>query len=64
MVGVSHKAFIGKITGKPVGERAMGTAAAVATAVLNGAQVIRVHDVGAMRDVVDVTVALRDVSEN
>jgi dihydropteroate synthase len=58
MVGVSRKSFIGHLTGKPVGERAFGTAAAVTAAVLAGAAAVRVHDVSAMRDVVRVAEAL------
>ncbi len=59
MVGVSRKAFIGELTGKSPGERVFGTAAAVAAAVLGGAAAVRVHDVGPMRDVVEVALALR-----
>jgi dihydropteroate synthase len=58
MVGVSRKAFIGELTGKPPGERIFGTAAAVTASVLGGAAAVRVHDVGAMRDVVAVAEAL------
>jgi dihydropteroate synthase len=58
MVGVSRKAFIGQLTGKPVGERVFGTAAAVAAVVLNGAAAVRVHDVTAMRDVLRVAETL------
>jgi dihydropteroate synthase len=58
MVGVSRKAFIGELTGKPAGERVFGTAAAVTAAVLGGAAAVRVHDVAAMRDVVRVAQAL------
>jgi dihydropteroate synthase len=58
MVGVSRKSFIGQITGRPVGERVFGTAAAVTAAVLAGASAVRVHDVAAMRDVVRVAEAL------
>jgi dihydropteroate synthase len=58
MVGVSRKSFIGHLTGKPVGERVFGTAAAVTAAVLAGASAVRVHDVSAMRDVVRVAEAL------
>ena len=58
MVGVSKKAFIGQITGKPTRERAFGTAAAVTAVVLGGASAVRVHDVAAMRDVVKVALAL------
>jgi len=58
LVGVSRKAFIGQLTGKPARERAFGTAAAVTVAVLGGASAVRVHDVGAMRDVVRVAEAV------
>ena len=40
-------------------ERAFGTAAAVAAAVLRGAHVVRVHDVKEMREVVEVAYAIR-----
>lgn len=58
MVGVSRKRFLGELTGKAVGERQAGTAAAVTAAVLGGASAIRVHDVSAARDVVAVAGAL------
>ncbi len=58
LVGVSRKAFIGQLTGKPAGERLFGTAAAVAAAVMGGAAAVRVHDVAQMRDVVRVAEAL------
>jgi len=58
MVGVSRKAFIGQLTGKPARDRLFGTAAAVTAAVLGGAAAVRVHDVAAMRDVVKVALAL------
>ena len=45
LVGPSRKAFIGEVTGLPVGERLEGTIAAVVAAVLGGAHVVRVHDV-------------------
>ena len=58
MVGVSRKAFIGQLTGKPAGERLLGTAAAVTAAILNGVAAVRVHDVAAMRDVLRVAETL------
>jgi dihydropteroate synthase len=58
MVGVSRKRFIGELTGKPAAGRGYGTAAAVAAAVLGGARALRVHDVGAMTDVVRVAAAI------
>ena len=60
MVGVSRKSFLGHVTGKPVGERVLGTAAAVAAAVLAGAGAVRVHDVAEMLDVVRVATAIRE----
>lgn len=59
LVGVSRKAFIGQVLGRPVEQRTMGTAAASAMAILGGARVIRVHDVGAGRDVVTMIEAIR-----
>jgi dihydropteroate synthase len=51
LVGPSRKSFIGTTLGLPVEERLEGTAAAVAAAILRGANVVRVHDVQAMRRV-------------
>lgn len=45
IVGVSRKAFIGKISGAQVGERLPGSIAAAVLAVREGADVVRVHDV-------------------
>jgi dihydropteroate synthase len=59
MVGVSRKAFIGQVTGKPAPERIFGTAAAVTAAVMGGAAAVRVHDVPEMLDVVRMAEALR-----
>ena len=47
LAGPSRKSFIGRVLELPVGERLMGTAAAVAACVLGGAHIVRVHDVGA-----------------
>ncbi len=59
VVGVSRKSFIGHVLEKTVDQRLMGTAAAVVIAVLQGARVVRVHDVGAIRDVVRMVEAVR-----
>ncbi|HEX2930896.1 MAG TPA: dihydropteroate synthase, partial [Candidatus Binatia bacterium] len=45
LVGVSRKAFIGKILGAEAGERLEGSLAAAVAAVLAGANILRVHDV-------------------
>lgn len=54
LIGPSRKSFIGKILDKKEDCRGWGTAGAVAAAVINGADMIRVHDVSEMKDVVDV----------
>jgi len=58
LVGLSRKSFIGKITGEPVEERAFGTAAAIALAIAQGADIVRVHDVAQMNSVVQVADAI------
>jgi len=54
LIGTSRKAFIGKILGLPPQEREEGTMATVAVAILNGANIVRVHEVERMRRVVQV----------
>jgi len=51
LVGPSRKSFIGKVLGDDDRDRTFGTAATVAVSILNGASIIRVHDVAVMRDV-------------
>jgi dihydropteroate synthase len=58
LVGVSRKAFLGQLADRPVQERQWATAAAVAMAVDRGAGILRVHDVRAMKDVVQVAAAI------
>jgi len=45
LVGPSRKSFIGKILDVDVDDRLEGTLAAVTACILNGADIIRVHDV-------------------
>ena len=59
LVGTSRKSFIGAVTGQgEEGGRLFGTAATVAVAVVNGASIVRVHDVAEMRDVAVMARAL------
>jgi len=56
LMGVSRKAFLGRIIGiEDPTDRLMPTAAAVAACVLGGASMVRVHDVASMRQVVQVS---------
>ncbi len=59
LVGPSRKSFIGTILGLPVDQRLEGTAAAVTACILNGAQIVRVHDVKEMKRVALMADALK-----
>jgi dihydropteroate synthase len=48
LIGPSGKSFIGRVLDLPVPERLEGTAAAVAIAIANGADIVRVHQVKPM----------------
>ncbi|MEW5803491.1 MAG: dihydropteroate synthase [bacterium] len=60
LLGPSRKSFIGKILDLPVEDRLEGTAAAVAAGIMNGAHLVRVHDVRAMVRVARVVDAIMD----
>ena len=51
LVGTSRKSLIGNVLGLPAGERMWGTAATIAIAINNGADLVRVHDVREMAEV-------------
>lgn len=59
LIGVSRKGFLGKITGRPIDARASASAASSLAACLEGARVVRVHDVGPMVDLIKVWTAQR-----
>jgi dihydropteroate synthase len=59
LIGPSRKSFIGSILDLPPSERLEGTAASVTISILNGANIIRVHDVKEMKRVALVTDALK-----
>jgi dihydropteroate synthase len=58
LVGPSRKRFLGDILGTAPQDRVEGTAAAVALAIANGANIVRVHDVRAMARVAKVADAI------
>lgn len=52
LIGTSRKSTIGAVLGgAPVEERLLGTAASVALSIADGADIVRVHDVAAMKQV-------------
>ena len=58
VVGLSRKSLLAKITGRPVESRIPGSVALAAIAVLNGARIVRAHDVAATWDAVRVAAAV------
>ena len=54
LAGMSRKSMIGGVTGAGTGDRLEGTVAAHLVSILKGADIIRVHDVKAHKDAVDV----------
>ena len=58
LTGLSRKSMVGKLTGRPAGERLFGSLALAVFAALNGARIIRAHDVLATVDALRVVAAL------
>jgi dihydropteroate synthase len=61
LIGVSRKSFIGKALNLAVESRLEGSLAALTAAILNGASVVRVHDVKESRRAAVIADALREV---
>jgi dihydropteroate synthase len=62
MIGTSRKSFLGKLLGgASADERLHGTIATVVAAILNGAHIVRVHDVRATVEAVRIVDAIRAV---
>ncbi|HET9388723.1 MAG TPA: dihydropteroate synthase, partial [Steroidobacteraceae bacterium] len=52
MAGLSRKSMAGRLTGRPAGERLYGSVALAVIAVMNGARIVRAHDVMATVDAI------------
>ena len=57
LIGTSRKSFLGRLTGREVGDRVAATVATNVMAYERGARIFRVHDVAAVRDALAVTAA-------
>jgi dihydropteroate synthase len=57
VIGTSRKTFLGRLTGREVGQRVAATIATNVLAYLQGASVFRVHDVAPIHDALTVTAA-------
>ena len=49
LIGISRKSFIGKILGSPPQQRLEGTIASAVLSIINGAHILRVHDVASVK---------------
>jgi dihydropteroate synthase len=61
--GTSRKSFIGLTLGVPPEDRLAGSIAAATISVVQGADILRVHDIKASRQAADFSRAVRDVSK-
>lgn len=59
LAGLSRKSMVGRLTGRPTGERVYGSVALAIMAVLNGARIVRVHDVGPTVDALKTVMAVQ-----
>jgi dihydropteroate synthase len=60
LVGLSRKSMLGQLLNREVSERLPGSLALALAAVARGANIIRVHDVSATRDVLTVVEAINN----
>ena len=58
LAGLSRKSMIGAVTGRAVNDRLAGSLAGALAAVARGARILRVHDVAATRDALEVWLAV------
>ena len=63
MVGMSRKFMLGVVTGREVGEREFAGVAAHVLALTQGARLLRVHDVAAMRDALAIWNAVEELED-
>ncbi len=59
LAGLSRKSMVGTLTGRPPEDRLCGSVAVAVIAALNGASILRVHDVAATVDALKVVSAVR-----
>ncbi len=62
LIGTSRKSFIGKVLNQAVDKRLIGTIATVCAGIMNGAHIVRVHDVKEVKEAVQMMDAIRNVN--
>ncbi|MEM8817036.1 MAG: dihydropteroate synthase [Pseudomonadota bacterium] len=63
LAGLSRKSTLGALTGRPVDQRMPASIAAALLAYVNGADILRVHDVGETRDALRIATATERYGE-
>ncbi len=63
LVGLSRKSMLGRLTGRAVDDRIAGSVSLAAIAVLNGARIVRAHDVAVTLDAIRVADAVSQGEE-
>ena len=58
LMGTSRKSFIGAVLDKEVDHRLSGSLATVSASIMNGAHIVRVHDIKETKDVTTMTDAI------
>jgi len=58
LIGISRKSFIGQVLNQPPHDRIEGTLASAVLSIMNGAHILRVHDVAAVRRTVRMAEAI------
>jgi len=61
LVGLSRKSMLGAITGKEIQARLASSVSAAVISAMNGARIVRVHDVAETVDALKVAQAVLDV---
>jgi len=64
LVGLSRKSTLGELTGRDVEDRLAGSISAAVIAVMNGAQVVRAHDVRETVDALRVASAVMEANDD
>ena len=59
LLGASRKSFIGEILNAPAAQRLFGSLAIAACGIMNGADIVRVHDVEETAQVVKMADAVK-----
>ena len=60
MVGISKKSIVGELTGKPIENRTLGSKILETVALLNGANIIRSHDINESKELVAIMSKILD----